>query len=641
MTMLDGMRRNKGWLKWSLGLVILAFIFLYAPGFVDETALPGMPNEILAKVGEHEITVSQFRQIFLAQLQQYQLQGSSEVTEELLRSLGIDRQILQVMINRHAAISEAERLGLQVSAPEIRERIISLPSFQENGQFIGEQRYRQMLQFQSPPITTAEFENDIRSDILIERLQTVVTDWISISDEEIAEEYRLRNEKIKVELVTFLGNDYQNEVEPTDDDIQSFYTEMPFKYQIPEKRKLQFLLVDQQAISDNLTLTDDETESYYSANIDQYSTPGQLRASHILLRTEGSEDADVQARAMELITQAREGADFAELARQHSDDEGTADRGGDLGLFGRGAMVQEFETAAFSLDVDTISEPVKSPFGYHIIKVIEKQNETIEPIDEVRESIETTIKQERASSRANSIAQAIMTEVSLPQDLEQAASSRGFELQESTFVTQGEPILGLGLASELSAEAFQLEIGEVTGPVDTPMGPAFVTVVERQDPLIPPLEDVREEVNKDVIEQQALTLASKRAAEFVSEFKKSDDFSAAARTFRTIVKQSELMTRGSAFPEIGINRTLERVAFELPVGSVSDVIETDTLATIVHIMERQDVTTEQIDTAKESLKAELQQNKKNQFYETYMAKVQEQLLINVDETALEAAIGTT
>ena len=545
------------------------------------------------------------------------------------------------MINRYAAISEAEKLGLQVSAPEIRERIISLPSFQENGQFIGEQRYRQVLQFQSPPLTPTQFENDIRSDILIERLQAVVTDWISISDEEIAEEYRLRNEKIKVELVTFLGNDYQDRVEPTDDDIQSFYAEMSFKYQVPEKRKLRFLLIDRQTIFDNLTLTDDETEEYYSTNIDQYSTPGQLRASHILLRTEGSEDADIQTRAMELVTQAREGADFAELARQYSDDEGTADRGGDLGLFGRGAMVQEFETAAFSLDVDTISEPVKSPFGYHIVKVFEKQDETTQPIDEVRESIETTIKQERASSRANSIAQAIMTEVSSPQDLEQAASSRGFELQESTFVAQGEPILGLGLASELSAEAFQLEIGEVTGPVNTPMGPAFVTAVERQDLFIPPLEDVREQVNQDVVEQQALTLATKRAAEFISEFRKSDDFSAAAKTFGTIVKQGELMTRGSEFPEIGINKTVEKVAFELPVGGISDVIETDVLATVIHVVEHQDVTTKQIDTAKESLKGELQENKKNQFYETYMAKVQEQLLVSIDETALEAAIGST
>ena len=221
--MLDGMRRHKGWLKWSLALVVLAFMFLYVPGFVDETALEGMPNEVLARVGEHEITVARFRQIYLAQLQSYRLQSSGEVTEEVLRSLGVDRQILQALISRYAALSEAERLGLTVSDAEVRQRIVSLPGFQENGQFVGEQRYRQALQFQRPPMTPAQFEEEVRSDILFERLEAAVTGWVTVSDEEIAAEYRRRNEKVMVEIVAFRGDDYRDEVEASDGEIQALY----------------------------------------------------------------------------------------------------------------------------------------------------------------------------------------------------------------------------------------------------------------------------------------------------------------------------------------------------------------------------------------------------------------------------------
>ncbi len=152
--MLDGMRRHKGWLKWSLALVCLAFVFLYVPGFVDQ-GMQGLPNTVLARVGEHEITVMQFRQVYLQQLQAYRLQSGGEISEDLLRQLGVDRQILQQLVNEYLQLTEAERLGLQVTDAEIRRRIVGLPGFQENGQFIGEQRYLQLLQSQRPPVTPA------------------------------------------------------------------------------------------------------------------------------------------------------------------------------------------------------------------------------------------------------------------------------------------------------------------------------------------------------------------------------------------------------------------------------------------------------------------------------------------------------
>ena len=639
--MLDGMRRHKGWLKWSLALVCLAFVFLYVPGFVDQTALEGFPNDVVARVGDHDITVAQFRQMYLLQLENYRQQSSGEVSEEVLRSLGIDRQILQGMIARSAAVAEAERLGLTVSDAEVRHRIVNLPGFQVNGQFVGEARYLQALQFQRPPMTPAQFEEEVRRDIMFERLEAAVTGWIAVSDDEIAAEHRRRNEKVRVQVVAFRGDDYLDDVDATDEEIEALYEENPLSYELPEKRRLRFLLVDESAIFESVSPSDEEVQQYYDANISQYTTPGQTRASQILLRVEGQDEAEVEARAAELAAEARAGADFAELAREHSDDEATAEEGGDLGMFGRGRMVAAVEVAAFELDVDAVSDPVRSAIGFHVLKVTEKQEETRQPLEEVREAIENTLKNERATSRADALARSIATEVETPEDLERAAGARGFELQESGFVGRGEPILGLGFAPQVSAEAFQMEPGEVAGPIQTSTGPAFVTVAELQDPVIPPLDEVREDVARDVRNRKALERARVEAEAAAGSLRDGEDFEAAAEAAGLTVATSELITRGAAFPEVGVSTPVEQAAFDLPIGGVSGILETggETLA-VVRLVEREDVTPEEIAEASEAVRNELIQSRRNEFYSAYMSRVQEQLGVDIDYGAFETAVGT-
>ena len=641
MTMLDGMRRHKGWLKWSLAIVVLAFIFLI-PG-VGFTPLgdTGLPTNVLARVGDHEISVAEFQQEYLAQLQNYRLQSSGEISEELLRSLGIDRQILQGMIGRYTALTEARRLGLSVSDAEVRQRILNFPGLQENGQFVGEDRYRLSLSLRRPPLTPAQFEELVRTDLIAERFAAAISRWITVSDEEVAQEYRRRNETVTVEVVAFHGEDYRDQVEVSDADIQALYDEAPLAYEEPAKRKLRFLLIDESAIFESITPTEDEVQQYYDANIAQYTTPGQVRASQILLRTAGQEESDVEARAAELVAEARGGANFAELAREHSDDEATAAEGGDLGMFGRGRVVPEVETAAFELEVDGISEPVKSAVGFHVIRVTEKQAATTQPLEEVREAIQNTLKNERATSRATALGQAIGNDVTTPEDLERAAAARGLELQESGFVAAGEPILGLGFAPQISQRAFQLDQNVVDGPIPTATGPAFIIVVDEQDPVVPPLDDVRVEVRQDVLHRKGLELARVRASEVASALQGAESFAVAADAADLTVSESEPITRGAAFPEVGVSPALERIVFELPVGGVSEVVETggDTVA-VVHLVERQDVTSEEITEGHDTLRDELLVNRQNEFYSAYMSRVQQGLTIDIDYAVLDQVVGT-
>ncbi len=637
--MLDGMRRHKGWLKWSLALVCLAFVFLYVPEFLTDGAsgIQGPSPTVLARVGDHEISTMQFRRAYLQQLNNYRLQSGGDISEELLRQLGVDRQILQQMISEYTALTHAERLGLAVTDAEVRQRIITTPGLHENGQFIGEQRYIELLQSQN--ISPTLYEDDVRRQLLIERLQSAITQWVDISEDEIESEHRRRNERVRVDVVVFRGDEFRENVEVAETDIEALYEQEAAAYEVSEKRKLRFLLIDESALADSITPSDAEIQDQYNFNISQYSTEGQVRARHILLRIDDGDEAAVEARALELATQAREGADFGELAREHSQDSASAEQGGELGMFPRGRMVAEFEATAFELDVDEISDPVKSQFGFHVIQVTEKQEESVQPLAEVRTELERTLKRQLATTRSAALSSAITAEVETPDDLDAAASSRGLEVRESGFASLGEPLLGLGMAPQVSSTAFQLELDQIAGPIATPLGPAFISVAEIQEPYIPALDEVRAQVREDVIRRKSLTLARERATEAAALLKSAEDFVTAAEEAELTVSSSGLIARGAAFPEVGINTAIEATAFELPEGSVSDVIDAGNTAAILHIAETQGVTPADLESAREDLRRELLQQKQQQFFQSYMAKISADITVTIDQTALNEALG--
>ena len=374
MTMLDKMRRHKNWLKWSLGLVVLAFVIFYIPDFLRGTGADAASGDTIAKVQGHDITAGEFRRSYEAQLQAYRTAYGGNMNDQLIKQLGIDRQILSQMVDERAALAEADRLGIDANDEEVRQRILSIPAFQENGAFIGDQRYQQLLRMQRPPMTPDEFENSVHRQLIVEKLRASLSEWMSISDRDLEQEYRRRNNKVKLAVAHFTADTFRSQVTASDAEITSYFNAHTTDFKIPEKRKIRYLLVDVDALRAKVVVPSADIERAYNNNIDQYSTPEQVRASHILLKTEGKDDAAVKAKAEDILKQAKSGADFAELAKKHSEDEASAKNGGDLDYFGKGKMVPEFDQAVFAMQPGQISDqPVKTQYGYHIIKVVDKK----------------------------------------------------------------------------------------------------------------------------------------------------------------------------------------------------------------------------------------------------------------------------
>jgi peptidyl-prolyl cis-trans isomerase D len=632
MTMLDRMRRHKNWLKWSLVLVVLAFIALYIPASNNPANGAGL-SEAVATVEGNDVTVAEFRQAYNRQMEAYRSAYGANMDERLLRQLGIDQRILQQLVEEEIAMAEAGRLGITASDEEVKARILAIPSFQENGQFIGYERYRQMLQMQNPPIRESDFEEQVRRSITMEKLQAAVTNWISISDADAEAAFRKRNEKVKLAVVSFPADKFRESVQASDQEVAAWFESHKDDYRVPEKRKVKYALIDIQSIRDRINVSPQDVQRHYEDNAQQFSTPEQVRASHILLKTDGKNEAEVRKLAEEIAAKAKAGADFAALAKQYSEDESNNTKGGDLDFFGRGQMVPEFDTAAFALEPGQISDPVKTSFGYHIIKLTEKRAATSRPLAEVQAQIEDQIKWERAQEQAQRMADDLTAQLKTPADLDTIAKAQGLMVSESGFFSREEPISGLGLAPAAAEQAFSLADGAISPAIRTPQGFAFLTVTGKQDAYVPKLEEVQARVREDVLKKKAADAAQQKAMEVAATLK-SGNFEAAAKAAGLEVKTTDLIARGAPVGELGVSPAIDAVAFTLPAGAVSDPIATDTGAVVVKVLEKQDPTPKEIADGKQTMKDELMNERRGRFFAAYMTKARERMDVRVNNALL-------
>ena len=637
MTMLDRMRRHQNLLKWSLAPLILAFGLFFVP---RNPSAGAAPDVVLAEVQGETITVAEFQRRYNLQMQQYRSAYGGQISEQMLRQLGIDQQILQALVDEQAMVAEARRQNFSVSDAEVRQRILSLPAFMENGVFIGETRYRQLLSAQNPPLTTREFEDQLRQAILAEKLRTSVAGWMSVSDADVAAEFRRRNEKVKLDVVPLTADAFRSQVKVEDADLQKRFDANKESYRIGEKRKVKYALLEVEKVRETVQVPDADVEAFYTQNKAQYSTEGRVRASHILLKTEGKDDATVKAKAEALLAQAKApNADFAALARANSEDEGSAVNGGDLNYFGKGQMVPEFEAAAFGLKPGQISDLVKTTFGYHIIKVVDSQPETVRPVAEVKPEIIEQLKWQKAQQQAEQIGKAMEAAIKSAADMEKVAKERGITVVESPFFLRDEPIGDLGAAPDVANRAFTMKDGEVTPVLRVSRGWVFATPAGKQDSYIPQLAEVTDRVRDDVIRDKAAELLKTRAAAIAADLKKAPDFAAAVKKAGFEVKTSELIARGGSLPDIGPNAEVETAVFGAAPGTVTDAITTATGSVIVRVAEKADVTEQQIADGRDALREELTGQRRDQFFSAYMAKAKTALKIDIKQDVLAQVMG--
>jgi len=573
--MLRTMRENLKSLSWILWLVVAAFILsvFVTWGMQGQYGGGEMAQTVVATVDGEPIEYKEFQQALINQRNLYRSLYKDRY-EEMIRNLDLEQSVLDSLVDQKVALNEARALGLAVSPEEVQKRILEMPAFQKDGRFIGQDLYREILEMNN--ITVPTFEKMVHDELLYTRFSDIVTDSVMVSEADVRTEYFKQNQEAIIDYVHFDRKLFEDEVRITDEALAAWYDERQEEYREPEQREVRFLIVDARQVQDRVELTDEDIEYYYDDNKEtRFYAPDQVRASHILLKTnsEMSEEqkSELRQRAEELAVEAKGGADFAELAKEHSEDS-SADRGGDLGFFGEGAMVKPFSDAAFSLEIGQVSDVVESPFGFHVIKLMEKKPAGYQPLDEVRDRIERSLKLEYARDVVPEVANELMDRINNGESLDDVAGSQeeGFTIREATFGYE-DNIPYVGRNAEFADAAFGLtEPGAAAGPVTLPQGSAIISLVSVIEPRVPPLEELREPVETAYRQDRARTLAEEAATALRAAAENSSLAEAAADANREL-NTSEPLKRNGFIEGVGSTRQIDGELFTLEAGQLGQV----------------------------------------------------------------------
>lgn len=546
-------------------VVIIALVFI----FWGVGTNMGDSRQAALMVNDEEITFQQFQKAYDDAYERLRSQFGGNVPKGFAESFGLKQQVINQLVQATLLRQGATEMGIRVSGDEIREFIQSMVQFQENGAFSMD-RYKAILA--ANRLAPNKFEQSIIFDRLSEvaareigRFGSIVTDF------ELQDAYSRINEKVAVKYVRLTPEDFAGKVTVNDQALAAWFETAKEKYKSEPQRKLKYLLFSYDDIARKIPVDQAKIEEFYRDNIETYKEPEQRRARHILFKAGEEETAEVHAekakKAEEVLERARKGADFAALAREYSDDPSKGN-GGDLGFFARGRMVPEFEDAVFAMTPGTVSDVVKTPFGYHIIQLVEIKPAATQPLEAVSEEITRTLRQKEAESlafqMANEAYEGIIGAGSLAK---YAEAKKDAVINETGFFTKSEAPAELKKDPQFLEKAFELNKGELSSLIKGTSGYAILFAEDIKEPEQPKLEEVKERVVADYRQEKSLELAEAAAKEMLASLRDGKTLEQAAEEKGLAVKESGFLGQNAADGKNEFPAPLLREAFLLSSSS--------------------------------------------------------------------------
>lgn len=625
--MLQQMREGFRYLKWVLWLIVFMFVvWAFASWTGGGTGGGSQPENWAARVNETTIEA----QTFLNYARQLDGTYQSLFGDQYAQQRGLIRvgqQAINNLVDEELIFQAASRQGLGVSPAEVAQAITRDPSFQENGAFIGAERYRGM--FKSSRMSVAQYESQMRRRLLVNKYRGLVGDGITVTDAEVEQEFLRRNQKTSVDWI-LVDAARLTVSQPDDAAIQAYYDAHRDRYMRGEGRTGTFVLVNPRDLAASATVGAAEIRAAYDRDqASRYTQREQRRASHILLKVPaGASDADtakVAAKAGDVLRQARAGGDFADLARRYSEDSSAA-AGGDLNFFGRGQMVKEFEEAAFSLPVGSISDPVKTVYGFHIIKVTDTRDARVQPFDEVKDAIRDDIALGRARSEAMDRAAQIAT-AAAGGHLDDAARAQGLAVTETGPLRTGDALPGQPASQQVVMRMLALQPGQVSEAVAVPGGMIIVQVTGALPDEARPLSEVRARVEKEILDERRSDALRARAAA-------AGSLATLARQLAIDVRKQDDLARGAGLPGVPRDARIDRQIDTLAPGVTGDPVVTTTGLVVLSVRARDDHRDEfaaQRDTTRDSLVTQ----QRDRLLRAHVHRLRDQGEVTINETLVE------
>src|SRR5450755_2821563 len=602
-----------------LVLICASMAITLIPGGIGSSLGIGAPPAgVLATIGDQTVTVPEVQREAKAMIRQQFPKGGPQASMLLPYFAS---QAAQQLINEKALVAEAHRMGLRVNDDELRDELqhgqLGAMLFPD-GKFVGQEEYENFVQRNE--LTVPQFEALEKDFILVRKLRALVSTSAFVGDTEVRDEFNHRNTKVKFEYAVITQADILKGLHPADEELKAFYDRNKATYNnsIPEKRQIKYVVVDSSKVAAATTVTDQDLQAYYGQHREEYRVAEQVKVSHILIKTPlpepGAKEDDkavaaARAKADDVLKQVKAGGDFAKLAEKYSDDPGSAKSGGELGFIGRGRTVPEFEKAAYSLAKGQTSDLVKSSYGFHIIRVEDKQDAHVKTLAEVKNDIEQKVRQQK-SEHTTEVAGNTLLSHARTEGFDAATNSRGQAAVTTGFFSRSDNLPGLAANPQFMDSVFNEADKAPPDIAQTPQGYVVFQLLGIRPPATPTFEEVRSKVESQFKNERAGFLLQQKTQEMSDRAKSGHDLKKAAKDLGATVKTSELVSPDGQVPDIGSMSGASAI-FALKPGEISAPITAGGNGVVAQLLENffftDPATTEKKDGIRQSL-VEAKQN---------------------------------
>jgi peptidyl-prolyl cis-trans isomerase D len=614
-------------------------------GISDSLGMGGPGQGVVAKVAGEPVTTIEVQHEARQMLRQ-QFPRGGEQTEMLLPYFA--ERAAQTLISRKALVAEAERLGLRVTDEEARDELqhgMYAATFFPGGKFVGQQQYENILQ--NADLSVPNFEQGLRDQILLDKLRNLITGSALVTDSDVRREFGKQNTKVKFDYAVLRKDDLLKQINPNEAELKAFYERNKASYNnsIPEKRKVQYVVLDNAKIEAGVSVSREDLQAFYDQHRDDYRVPEQVNVSHILIKTplpgpdgkvdpKGAEEA--RKKAEDVLKQLKAGGNFGDLAKKYSEDPGSGKNGGSLGWIGKGRTVPEFEQAAFSLAKGATSGLVQSSYGFHIIRLDDKQAAHVKTLDEVKDQIEGGIRQQKAAQAAANQVNALLAQARSA-GLDKAAAAKGLNVINTDFVSRTDTLPGIGSAPQFTSAVFGQAEKSPPDQVQVPQGYAVFNVLAIKPASTPTFEEIRGRVEEEFRNERVAALLTQKTQELADRAKAEHDLKKAAKEAGATIKTSDFVLPDGQVPDIGSMSGGASTAFSLKVAEISGPITNGTTGVVLSVQERQEPTPQDFEAKKDQVRDALIQSQQQEMFGLFVTNLRAQMeksgkiQINADE----------
>ena len=548
--MLDFLRKRKrNWvIILFLGAIIVSFALFVGSGKIRDPA-----GADVAEINGEPITQREFALHYEREVQRYRELLKGSLTPEMVKGLNIKGNLIESLIQKKLVLQEARRLGLGATDDDLANHLAQAPEFQIGGRF-SKERYLQLLQ--ANRLLPAQFEEEQREQLTVQRLYNVVIDAVHVTDAEVRERYRIEQEKINLNFLKLPLGDFASQVTLSDDDIKKYYERNKDSFKEPLRIQIEYLSYPFDQYTSAVEVSDKEIEEYYKTNLNtQFHKPKEAKVRYISIGmgpgTDDNQKRATHARAAAVVKEARAGKDFAALAKRESNDP-TAAKGGDIGWVAAGQLPPLMEKTIFGLAKGAVSDPIESPAGFQIFKLEDIKEEKTLTLKEASAEITKIIKTEKAKREAAKLADGDREKALAGSTFTDLAQASRATLKLTSLFANGQIVPEIGENQEFYKNAFALGAKDTSPIVEGKDAYYLLRLKQRKEPAVPPLENVSGQIEKALKESKAYEAALQRGNNLLDQLKKEKDLAKVAQSNNLKLDETGLFLRSAQqIPKVG------------------------------------------------------------------------------------------